>query len=137
MRGTMRGEPLHLSDGSPEGNPGNIASGSPPGCARARARGATRYAFTRGPLGNDSVGDPCCFSVTRSVPHSIYRLASSVGVDVTVRHDGAVPEYIELRSADPTMCDRFGFRPGTSFAAGIRRLNQFLAHSGDCVDHAG
>jgi nucleoside-diphosphate-sugar epimerase len=53
-------------------------------------------------------------------------MARAVGVDVTIRHEGHVPEYIEFRSADRTMRDRFGFRPATPFDAGIRKLHAFF-----------
>ena len=53
-------------------------------------------------------------------------MARALGVDVTVRHEGHVPEYIEFRSADPTMRARFGFSPTVAFDEGIRRLHDFL-----------
>jgi UDP-glucose 4-epimerase len=53
-------------------------------------------------------------------------MARVLGVDVTVRHEGHVPEYIEFRSADPTMRARFGFSPVVAFDDGIRRLRDFL-----------
>ena len=45
-----------------------------------------------------------------------------LGVDVTVRHEGIVPEYIEFQIADTTMRDRFGVTPSMSFEDGLRRL---------------
>ena len=53
-------------------------------------------------------------------------MARAVGVDVAVRHEGDVPEYIEFRSADTTMRARFGFSPSVEFDDGIRRLRDFL-----------
>lgn len=54
-------------------------------------------------------------------------MASTLGVEVTVRHEGTVAEYIEFRSADTAMRDRFGIVPRTSFADGLKRLSAFLA----------
>ncbi len=56
-------------------------------------------------------------------------MAKAVGVEVSVRHVGEVPEYIEFRSADRTMRERFGFTPSVSFDDGIRRLQRFLSRS--------
>ena len=53
-------------------------------------------------------------------------MARALGVDMAVRHEGHVPEYIEFRSADPAMRDRFGFSPAVAFDDGIRRLRDFL-----------
>ena len=53
-------------------------------------------------------------------------MARALNVEVTLRHEGEVPEYIEFRSADRTMRDRFGFVPTTPFGDGIRRLYAFL-----------
>lgn len=55
-------------------------------------------------------------------------MARAVGVEIDLRHEGDVPEYIEFRSADPTMRERFGFTPTIPFADGIRRLHDFLRH---------
>src|SRR5262249_1744477 len=54
-------------------------------------------------------------------------MARALGVDVTVHHDGEVPEYIEFRSADTTLRDRYGFVPAVSFEDGVRRLAAFFA----------
>ena len=53
-------------------------------------------------------------------------MAHAVGVDVAIRHEGRVPEYIEFRSADTTMRDRFGFAPWIAFDDGIRRLHAHM-----------
>ena len=53
-------------------------------------------------------------------------MAATLGVDVKVRHEGVVPEYIQFHSADPTMRERFGVVPTVSFADGLRRLSAFL-----------
>ena len=48
---------------------------------------------------------------------------------VAIRHEGVVPEYIEFRSADTTMRDRFGISPAITFADGLTRLSAFLGRS--------
>ncbi len=53
-------------------------------------------------------------------------MSRAVGIPMTIRHEGAVPEYIEFRSADATLRDRFGFVPSVSFEDGIRRLHAFF-----------
>lgn len=62
-----------------------------------------------------------------SVNDVVQAMARNLGVDVTVRHEGHVPEYIEFRSADTTMADRFGVRPSTTFDAGLEMLRRHLA----------
>ena len=54
-------------------------------------------------------------------------MGSALGVDVTVRHEGTVPEYIQFHSTDTTMRERFGVRPTIAFADGLKRLSEFLA----------
>ena len=53
-------------------------------------------------------------------------MAAVVGVDVTVRHEGTVPEYIQFRSSDTTMRERFRVAPSIAFADGLKRLSAFL-----------
>ncbi len=55
-------------------------------------------------------------------------MARAVGVEIDVRHEGDVPEYIEFHSADTTMRERFGFVPVVPLADGIRRLHDFFRH---------
>ena len=62
-----------------------------------------------------------------SVNDVVNAMARTVGVDVTIRHQGQVPEYIEFRSADTSMRDRFGVTPSIGFDAGLERLRGFLA----------
>mgnify|MGYP001386713863 CR=1 FL=1 len=62
-----------------------------------------------------------------SLDDVVTEMASVLGVNVHVRHEGHVPEYIEFRSTDQTMRDRFGIVPGVSFAEGLSRLNRFLS----------
>jgi nucleoside-diphosphate-sugar epimerase len=54
-------------------------------------------------------------------------MARALGVDVVLRHEGGVPEYIEFQSADHTMREHFGFSPSVPFEDGIRRLRNFLS----------
>ncbi|MGH9218511.1 MAG: NAD-dependent epimerase/dehydratase family protein [Vicinamibacterales bacterium] len=61
-----------------------------------------------------------------SVNDVVNTMASILGVTVTVRHEGVVPEYIQFHSVDMTMRERFGIRPSISFADGLRRLSAFL-----------
>jgi nucleoside-diphosphate-sugar epimerase len=65
-----------------------------------------------------------------SVDDVIREMASAIGVDVHVRHEGHVPEYIEFRSVDETLRTRFGVIPRVSFADGLGRLHAFLTQSG-------
>lgn len=62
-----------------------------------------------------------------SINEIVATMASNLGVEVSVRHEGTVAEYIEFRSADTTMRDRFGMSPTISFADGLKRLSAFLA----------
>ena len=61
-----------------------------------------------------------------SVNDVVNAMAKNLGADVTVRHEGHVPEYIEFRSTDTTMRDRFGIKPAISFPDGLKRLSAFL-----------
>jgi len=54
-------------------------------------------------------------------------MASALGVEMTIHHDGEVPEYIEFRSADTTLRDRFGFVPSIPFEDGVRRLAAYFS----------
>jgi nucleoside-diphosphate-sugar epimerase len=62
-----------------------------------------------------------------SVDEVVRQMAAVVGVNVRVRHEGQVPEYIEFRSVDETMRERFGVTPRMSFADGLARLHAFLS----------
>ena len=64
-----------------------------------------------------------------SINDIVATMASTLGVEISVRHEGTVAEYIEFRSADTTMRDRFGAAPAISFADGLKRLSTFLAAS--------
>ena len=64
-----------------------------------------------------------------SINDIVSTMASTLGVEVNVRHEGTVAEYIEFRSADTAMRERFGVAPAISFAEGLKRLSAFLAGS--------
>jgi UDP-glucose 4-epimerase len=53
-------------------------------------------------------------------------MARAIGAHLEIRHEGDVPEYIEFRSGDTTMGERFGFTPAISFEDGVRRLHAFF-----------
>jgi nucleoside-diphosphate-sugar epimerase len=53
-------------------------------------------------------------------------MAGACGVEVRVRHEGHTEEFIEFRSVDGTMRDRFGFTPTISMADGLARLRHHL-----------
>jgi UDP-glucose 4-epimerase len=61
-----------------------------------------------------------------SVNDVVHTMAATLGVDVAVRHEGHVPEYIQFHSVDTTMRERFGVRPSIAFADGVKRLSAFL-----------
>ena len=62
-----------------------------------------------------------------SVNDIVATMAAALGVEVSVRHEGTVPEYIQFRSTDTTMRDQFGVAPAITFAAGLERLRRHLA----------
>jgi nucleoside-diphosphate-sugar epimerase len=65
-----------------------------------------------------------------SVDAVVSEMASVLGVDVHIRHEGRVPEYIEFQSVDRAMRERFGVAPRISFSDGLARLNAFLTADG-------
>ena len=56
-------------------------------------------------------------------------MARILGVDVTIRNEGTVAEYIEFRSVDTAMRERFGVAPERSFEDGLRELQGFLGRA--------
>lgn len=62
-----------------------------------------------------------------SVNAVVQAMASALEVEVTLRHEGAVAEYIEFQSADEVMRQQFGVTPTVSFRDGLKRLSDFLA----------
>lgn len=61
-----------------------------------------------------------------SINEIVAAMAANAGAEITVNHEGTVPEYIEFRSGDTAMRDRFGITPSIPFADGLRRLSAFL-----------
>ena len=61
-----------------------------------------------------------------SVKAVVEAMARVVDAKVTIRHEGTVPEYIQFRTNDRTMHDRFGFTPRVAFADGLARFKHFL-----------
>src|SRR5262249_27879019 len=61
-----------------------------------------------------------------SVNTVVKTMAKVLGADVTIRHEGHTEEFIEFRSVDKTMRERFGVTPSISFEDGVRRLHRFL-----------
>ena len=64
-----------------------------------------------------------------SVNQAVRTMAATLGVAVVLRHEGTVAEYIEFRSVDSTMRDRFGMKPARSFEDGLRELQGFLGRA--------
>lgn len=63
----------------------------------------------------------------RSIDDVVHAMARALGIDVAIRHEGVVPEYIEFRTVDKTMAERFGVTPRVSFEDGFKRFQQFFA----------
>jgi nucleoside-diphosphate-sugar epimerase len=61
-----------------------------------------------------------------SVNQIVRAMAKTLGVDVAIRHEGQAAEYIEFRSVDAAMRERFGVSPMVSFEDGLRRLSDSL-----------
>ena len=68
-----------------------------------------------------------------SVNAVVETMARVAGVEVAIRHEGAVAEYIEFQSADTTMRDTFGCGPSVSFESGLQRLRAFLSAGDQAV----
>lgn len=65
-----------------------------------------------------------------SVNDVVNTMAAVMGVEVTIRHEGHVPEYIEFRTVDTTMSEHFGVRPSIAFEQGLMRLRDHLGGQG-------
>jgi UDP-glucose 4-epimerase len=62
----------------------------------------------------------------------LVRSAAGVfGLEPQITYSGAVAEYIEFRSGDRTMAERYGFAPRVSLEEGLRRLAAHLGGRGD------
>jgi UDP-glucose 4-epimerase len=64
-----------------------------------------------------------------SVNDVVRTMAAALGVEVAVRHEGQVAEYIQFRSVDAAMRERFGVTPSISFVDGLKRLTAFLGRN--------
>jgi nucleoside-diphosphate-sugar epimerase len=71
-----------------------------------------------------------------SVNQVVQAMARTLGVEVSIRHQGQVAEYIEFRSADASMRDRFGVTPSIGFDAGLERLRAHLRAQGSAFAKA-
>jgi nucleoside-diphosphate-sugar epimerase len=61
-----------------------------------------------------------------TIDQVVVTMARALGVDIAVRHEGDVPEYIEFRSTDTAMRDRFGVIPSIPFEEGFARFKTFF-----------
>ena len=69
-----------------------------------------------------------------SIGDIVRTMARVVGADIRIACDGVTDEYIEFRSADGTMADRFGVVPRIPFEQGFDSLRRFVAdHEGAAV----
>ena len=66
-----------------------------------------------------------------SIDAVVRAMAHALNVEVTVMHEGMVPEYIEFRTVDTTMRDRFNVVPRIGFEDGFKRLAHFFEHDPD------
>jgi len=66
-----------------------------------------------------------------SVNTVVQTMAKMLGASVTVRHEGHTEEYIQFRSADQTMRERFDVKPSVDFEEGVRRLHECLIRERD------
>ena len=62
-----------------------------------------------------------------SVNDVVRTMARTLGVEIALSHAGHSEEYIQFRTVDAAMRERFGVVPGISFADGVARLHRFLA----------
>ena len=62
-----------------------------------------------------------------SVNDIVKTMGQTLNIEVAIRNEGVVPEYIQFHTVDTTMRDRFGFVPSISFAEGLKRLSAFLS----------
>ena len=64
-----------------------------------------------------------------TVNQVVRAMAQVSGAEIEVRHEGHTEEFIEFRSVDRTMRERFGFAPATPLHEGLARLRDHLAVS--------
>ena len=53
-------------------------------------------------------------------------MGRALGFEITLSHAGHTAEYIQFRTVDPSMSERFNVRPKTSLTDGLARLRLFL-----------
>ena len=61
-----------------------------------------------------------------TVNQVVRAMAEVMNAEVSVRHEGQTEEFIEFRSVDTTMRDRFGFSTSVSLSDGLDRLRRHL-----------
>jgi UDP-glucose 4-epimerase len=66
----------------------------------------------------------------KTINEVMQAMAEALGVEISIRHEGVVPEYIEFWTIDTTVRDRFGVVPQVSFVDGFKRLQAFLERTG-------
>jgi len=62
-----------------------------------------------------------------SIREIVETMAREAGDRIAIRFEGVTEEYIEFRSVDRTMAERYRFVPRIPFAAGFEKLRVFLA----------
>jgi nucleoside-diphosphate-sugar epimerase len=62
-----------------------------------------------------------------SVNDIVKTMGAALEMEVAIRNEGTVAEYIQFHTVDTTMRDRFGIVPSITFADGLKRLSAFLA----------
>lgn len=62
-----------------------------------------------------------------SVNEVVRTMGRALGVEIAISHAGHTDEYIQFRTVDAAMFERFEVRPKIPFADGVARLQQFLA----------
>jgi len=81
-------------------------------------------------------GESATFDLASGHPLTLRDLvveaARAFGLEAEIAFEGAVPEYIEFRSADRTMAARYGFAPRVSLAEGLRRFKEWMAKGEPC-----
>jgi nucleoside-diphosphate-sugar epimerase len=65
-----------------------------------------------------------------TIDNIVTAMARALDAEITIRHEGVVPEYIQFRTVDTAMRDRFGVVPSIPFDEGFKRLKGFLAAQG-------
>jgi len=61
-----------------------------------------------------------------AVNEIVAAMSRVLGVPVTIRHQGETEEYIQFRTTDQAMRERFGVAPTMTFDEGLKKLNAFF-----------